>query len=96
VVAQLTEIRAMKLDLQKYLPVGDWLDHHPNPFFPTRTSLDWFIKNHREELVELGALIPRAGRNGSLLEQELFPQVVVNIHRREAQERARGRTAIAE
>jgi hypothetical protein len=86
----------MAVDLQQYLQVGDWLDHHPNPFFPTRSALDWFIKNHREELIACDALIPRAGRNGSLLDRERFPQAVVDIHRREAQERARGRAAAAE
>jgi hypothetical protein len=86
----------MKLDLQQYLPTGDWLDHHANPFFLTRSALDWFIRHHREELVECGALITRAGRNGSLLHRERFPQAVVDIHRREAQERARGRTELQE
>jgi hypothetical protein len=81
----------MAVDLQQYLQVGDWLDHHPNPFFQTRSSLDWFVRHHREELVERGALIPRAGRNGSLIHQERFPEAVVDIHRREAQERSRAK-----
>jgi hypothetical protein len=75
-------------DLQQFVGVGEWLDHNVNPFFQTRAALDWFIKRHREELVEQGALIPRAGRNGSLLHSQLFPRLVISILKREAQERA--------
>jgi hypothetical protein len=42
-------------------------NHHAGPFFETRSSLDWFIKRNRRELVEIGALIPREGRSGSLI-----------------------------
>jgi hypothetical protein len=72
-------------DLQQYVGVGDWLDRHVNPFFETRSALDWFIKRHREELIERDALIPRAGRSGSLLHTEKFPKAVVSILKRQAQ-----------
>ena len=74
-------------ELAGYTSVADWLDHNVGPFFSTRSSLDWFIKQHRRELVERGALIPREGRSGSLLSIEKFPQAVVEILRRRALDR---------
>ena len=78
-------------DLAGYTSVGDWLDRFAGPFFETRSSLDWFIKRHRRELVEAGALIPREGRSGSLVSIELFPKSVVAILKRRALEKADGR-----
>jgi hypothetical protein len=75
--------------LTAYTSVGDWLDHHASPFFQTRSALDWFIRHHREELVERDALIPRAGRNGSLISTEIFPKAVLDILKREALARIR-------
>ena len=75
-------------ELQSYVSVGEFLDRHAGAFFQTRSSLDWFIKRHREELVEIGALIPRAGRSGSLVSTEQFPKAVITILKREAQTRA--------
>ena len=75
-------------NLAGYTSVGDWLDRHAGPFFETRSALDWFIKRHREELIELGALIPRAGRSGSLVSTEEFPKAVITILKREAKTRA--------
>ena len=42
-------------DLAGYTRVGDWLDRFAGPFFDTRSSLDWFIKRNRRELIEIGA-----------------------------------------
>lgn len=75
-------------DLKQFTTVGDWQDRFAGPFFETRSSLDWFLKRHRNELVELGALLPRAGRSGSLISTELFPKAVIKILRREAKARA--------
>jgi len=74
--------------LTDYTSVGDRLDHHAGPFFETRSSLDWFIKRNRRELVEIGALIPREGRSGSLISVERFPKAVVDILRRRALSKA--------
>jgi hypothetical protein len=71
-------------DLSRYSPVGDWQDRFGGAFFPTRSSVDWFIKTHREELIKRGALVARRGRNGSLLSHDLFPRAVLEIHRRDA------------
>jgi hypothetical protein len=74
-------------ELAGYTSVGDWLDHHAGPFFETRSSLDWFLKRNRRELIEVGALLPREGRAGSLLSVEKFPQVVIAILKRRALEK---------
>ena len=74
-------------DLTGWSSVADWLDRHAGPFFETRSSLDWFIKRNRRELVEIGALIPREGRSGSLISTERFPKAVVAILRRRALDR---------
>jgi len=74
--------------LTDYTSVGDRLDHHAGPFFETRSSLDWFIKRNRRELVEIGALIPREGHSGSLISVESFPKAVVDILRRRALSKA--------
>lgn len=71
-------------ELAGYANIGDWLDREAGPFFETRSSLDWFIKRNRRELVESGALIPRAGRSGSLVSVEKFPKAVLSILRRRA------------
>jgi hypothetical protein len=71
-------------DLAGFTSVGDWLDRYAGPFFETRSSIDWFIKRNRRELIELGALIPREGRSGSLVSIELFPKAVIQILRRRA------------
>jgi hypothetical protein len=75
-------------DLSEYASVGDWQDRYAGPFFSTRSSLDWFIRHHRDELVEMGALIPRAGRAGSLVSTREFPKAVITILRRRAQRAA--------
>ena len=71
-------------DLTRYSPVGDWREQFGGAFFPTQSSIDWFIKTHRDELIKRGALIARKGRNGSLLSEIEFPRAVLDIHRRAA------------
>ena len=75
-------------ELAGYTSVGEWLDRHAGPFFETRSSLDWFIKRHRRELIEAGALIPREGRSGSLIEPDKFGHAVIDILKRRALEKA--------
>jgi len=70
--------------LADYTSAANWLDHYAGPFFETRSSLDWFIKRNRRELVEVGALIPREGRSGSLIEPHRFSRAVIEILKRRA------------
>ena len=71
-------------ELAGYTSCGDWLDRYAGPFFETRSSFDWFIKRNRDELVKLGALIPRGGRSGSLVSIERMPKAVISILQRKA------------
>ena len=80
-----TEQRAS--ELAGYTSLGEYHGGHAGAFFPTRSSLDWFIKCNRRELVEVGALIPREGRAGSLIEPHKFGHAVINILRRRALEK---------
>lgn len=73
--------------LTGYISVSDWLDTQAGPFFETRSALDWFIRQHRRELIEADALIPREGRNGSLVSIEKFSQAVISILKRRALEK---------
>jgi hypothetical protein len=86
---------ASSSELAKYVDVGGWLNSHAGAFFETRSSIDWFIKRNRRELIEAGALIPREGRSGSLLSIEKFPRTVIKILRRRALAKAAGRDRAA-
>jgi hypothetical protein len=98
VVAQRKETRVPQqlsrspASLAEYIALAEWLDLYAGRFFDTRSALDWFVRRHRAELIERGALIPRAGRSGSLAHAEKFSKAVVAIHKREAQERSRAVT----
>jgi hypothetical protein len=70
-------------ELDGFTEVGKW---PASPVLPTRSSLEWFIKENRKELAELGALIPGKGRRASLLSNEKFPKAVIEILRRKAVE----------
>lgn len=75
--------------LAGFMTLDDWLDGgHAGPFFASRGSVRWFIHRHRIELIECGALLPREGRNASLVQAEAFPAAVVEILRRKALERS--------
>ena len=86
---------AQAYGLAGYTSVGEWLDGRAGAFFPTRSSLDWFIKQNRRELIESGALIPREGRSGSLIQPDKFCHAVLNILRRRALEKAGPSTVAA-
>jgi len=52
-----------------------------NPaMFPSISSIQWFMRAHREELAAKGAVISPTGRK--LLVQPVFDQVVIEIGRR--------------
>jgi hypothetical protein len=75
-------------ELSEYVAVAEWLDREDaGPFFPNPSSLQWFIKMNRDKLVASGALIPRAGRAGSLLHRVKFPEQVISVHRQRAKEK---------
>lgn len=69
--------------------LGDFVDMpalHQSPgvadTFPSKDSLKWFMRQHRMELVERGAIISIAGR--LRFHPGLFQQVAVDIGRQAA------------
>lgn len=81
------EQQAQGSALGAYLTLTEWVDKHAGRVFETRSSVDWFVKQHRRELVEAGAYIPREGRAGSLVEVEKFSRAVIQILTRRALEK---------
>jgi hypothetical protein len=81
--------------LAGYMSVAAWQAAHAGPFFESRSSIDWFVKRNRLELIECGALIPREGRAGSLVSVEEFPKAVLKIFKRRALEKPAPEAAAA-
>ncbi len=69
------------MDVQALASIADWHSRNAGGLFPTRSSVDWFIKQHRRELIEQGVLIPGRGRAGSLVDNEQFGRVALEIIR---------------
>ncbi len=44
-----------------------WREESGGDIFPTQSSLDWFIREHFNDLLASGELIPGAGRRGHLV-----------------------------
>jgi hypothetical protein len=61
----------------------DWQEKHGGAVFPTYSSLDFFLRKHRKEMIERGALITRKGRAGTLV-APTFGKIAVEILHREA------------
>lgn len=45
--------------------------------FPSQASLAWFIRRHRQRIIDAGAMSIPAGRK--LIDNERFDQVVVDV-----------------
>lgn len=71
-------------DLSKYQSPEEWRERNGAGLFKTKSSLDWFIKTNRAELVNSGALIPRKGRAGSVVNMEVMGVTVETILTRTA------------
>lgn len=72
--------------LAHYLTARVWHKTHPNPFFPTYDSFEWFIRMNRAELVESGQLILRRGSAGSLIGPGFDAKVLEIMRRKSAQQ----------
>jgi len=56
-----------------------WLaDGHGGDLIPDRSSLDWFIKKHRDHLIRSSALFPGRGRRPSVVGPN-FDRVVADL-----------------
>lgn len=70
-----------------YRKAREWVAEHGGDVFPTLGSFEWFVRNHRAELVAAGVLIVRRGACGSLVGPG-FGEKAIEIMRRESQARA--------
>jgi hypothetical protein len=61
--------------------IRSWQRQHAadgGELFPTFASLEWFVRQNRDELVRSGALIPQRGSRGSLVTPK-FDRVVLQL-----------------
>lgn len=80
-------MQVINADLRKYKRVKDWRREDAPELFSTDGSLDWFTRTHRNELIESGALIVRAGRAGNLVHVDRIGPVVQRILEAESRKR---------
>ena len=60
-----------------------WREEHGGDVFPTQSSLDWFIREHSNELRASGEFIQGSGRRGHLVGPN-FDSVALGILQRES------------
>lgn len=64
------------------MTVKAWRQARGSHLFKSDSSLEWFIRQHRERLVSEGALIPRFGSRGSLVTPRfdtLIPEIFLDL-----------------
>ena len=71
--------------LSDYQPHLAWLEKNRGGFFNSPGSLQWFLRQHRKELVQQGALVIRLGPGGHWLHGQRFGDVALQILRRESE-----------
>jgi hypothetical protein len=67
-----------------------WREENAGDVFSTHSAWEWFRRQHAEELVRRGVLIPGRGRRGDLVTPDI-DGVVLDILHREAGSTAEGR-----
>lgn len=78
--------------LMELTPLKTWHLHYLKSgghVFPTFGSMQWFIRTHRDVLIEQGCLLPGRGGRHSLLTSK-FEGVVMSLLMNEAQNILRG------
>lgn len=75
----------MPEQVQDFTPLREWIVDSGGPAFKTFSAAEWFIRRHRQELVESGQFIIRKGSAGSLVGPG-FGALVLEILRRESRE----------
>ena len=74
-------------DLKSLMPSEQWREREAPHVFPTKSSLEWFGRQHRDRLVRSGALLPRLGRAGSLVDPARMSAEVLAILAEQARKR---------
>jgi len=62
-----------------------WVAEQGGDIFPTKGALEWFVRQHRKELIESGELIIRRGAGGTLVGPG-FGRLAVQILQRETKQ----------
>ena len=78
--------------LMELTPLKTWHLHYLKSgghVFPTFGSMQWFVRTHRDVLIEHGCLLPGRGGRHSLLTSK-FEDVVMSLLMDEAQNTLRG------
>lgn len=70
-------------DIRAYLRSREWVEQHGGSVFRTHGAFEWFVRQHRDELLASGELIVRKGAGGTLIGPR-FGEVVAEILRRES------------
>lgn len=78
--------------LSDWTTARDWVKQEGGKVFPTFASLEWFIRRHRQRIIESGQLIVRKGSAGSLVGPG-FARVVLEIMREESARAIEGEAA---
>lgn len=73
--------------IKRLVPCEQWRESEASQVFPTKASWEWFGRQHRDRLVRSGALLPRWGRAGSLVDPERMSAEVLSILAEQAQRR---------
>ena len=75
-----------------WITIRAWVKQRGGKAFPTFASVEWFIRRHRQRLIESGQFIIRKGSAGSLVGPG-FDRVVLEIMREESARAIEGEAA---
>jgi hypothetical protein len=81
--------------LKTLVSTEEWRKDEASTVFPTKSSLEWFGRQHRERLIRAGAYLPRYGRAGSLVNPERMSAEVMAILAEQAGSEAQKRAEVA-
>jgi hypothetical protein len=75
-----------------WITAREWVTRRGGKLFSTFASLEWFVRQHRAELIRSGEYIVRRGNAGSLVGPG-FDRVVLEILRKESARTIEGEAA---
>jgi hypothetical protein len=62
--------------LDKWYPWREWVDSKGSAIFRTHGAFDWFLRKHKEELINEGVFIVRVGQAGSLIHEDVGKAII--------------------
>lgn len=76
-------------DLRRVMVAEEWRSQFGSTVFRTKPAWDWFKRDHRQELVEAGALFLGCGRMQDMVHVDRIGRVVQSIRQAESLDRIR-------